>query len=398
MNRSVIKAMVRLRLKRLLRDRSGLFWFLIMPMVFSLLMANILGDWSGGSSGDHRPRLMIYYPEQDETLTAILEPLADNESFRVVMADSMVSRETAQQIIRRSSITAALFIPENLTQSLSEGKPETLELFYDSDRLSSQALRTLLNRAILKINTEAAVRQVAKTDSSTTFDPVVFAKLWANPRITLVSETLGRKTESGLPLTNAAQHTGPAYTLFFMMMFMLMGAKDLVAEREDRTLARLRASRASPSDLVLGFFLGGWIMGLIQAVLLLGLNSLVLGIDYGDAPLALILVVVLFAGLASAGSILLGSIARTGSQADGMAMGLTMILAALGGLWWPMEIVPEFMQTIGKTLPTGQAITVFHDMIGRGYGLVEVSGLLIGLGVWFVVALALATWNLRRIV
>ncbi len=132
--------------------------------------------------------------------------------------------------------------------------------------------------------------------------------------------------------------------------------------------------------------------------MLLVLNSLVLGIDYGDAPVALVLVIVLFAGMAASASIVLGSLAHTGAQADGLGMAVTMILAAVGGLWWPLEVVPEFMQSIGKALPTGQAITVFHDMIGRGYGLTEVSGLLMGLGAWFVVLLALATWHLRRIV
>ena len=47
------------------------------------------------------------------------------------------------------------------------------------------------------------------------------------------------------------------------------------------------------------------------------------------------------------------------------------MLAALGGLWWPLEIVPAFMQELGRALPTGQIITVFHDMIGRGHGLAE---------------------------
>jgi len=49
-------------------------------------------------------------------------------------------------------------------------------------------------------------------------------------------------------------------------------------------------------------------------------------------------------------------------------------------------------------LSTGQAITVFHDMIGRGWGLAELGGLLAGLAVWFAVLLALAVWRLRRLV
>jgi ABC-2 type transport system permease protein len=224
---------------------------------------------------------------------------------------------------------------------------------------------------------------------------VVFAEQWENPRLTLAASTLGRIEEDDWGLTQSHQHVGPAYVLFFVMMFLMMTAKDLVAARQDRTLARLVMSRATSLDLVLGFFLGGMAIGLVQSALLLLMNSLAFGIDYGNSPLGLALVVFLFAGFASGTAVLLGCVAKTGAQADGLGMALTMTMASLGGLWWPLEIVPEFMQKLGHSLPTGQAITVFHDMIGRGYGVAELSGLFWGLSVWFVAALALGTWRLR---
>ncbi len=181
-------------------------------------------------------------------------------------------------------------------------------------------------------------------------------------------------------------------------MFLLMTAKDLVEERRDLTLHRLMVSRATALDLVAGFFMGGVVLGLFQGSVLLLLNSLVFGLDYGDSPLALVLSVTLFAGVCSSGAILLGCLARSGAQADGLATAVTLVLAALGGLWWPLEIVPAFMQQLGRSLPTGQIITIFHDMIGRGYGLVELTDLLVGLALWFVVLFGLAVWRLRKLV
>ncbi len=89
---------------------------------------------------------------------------------------------------------------------------------------------------------------------------------------------------------------------------------------------------------------------------------------------------VLFAGVSAAAGLLLGTLAGSGGQADGLGMVLGMGLPALGGLWWPLEITPAFMQQLGRTLPTGQAITVFHDLIGRGEGLAEVAPMLMGPG------------------
>ena len=58
----------------------------------------------------------------------------------------------------------------------------------------------------------------------------------------------------------------------------------------------------------------------VPAAVLLLLNGLAFGIDYGDSPLALALTVLLFAGVSSAGSVLLGSVARSGAPSCRMTM------------------------------------------------------------------------------
>lgn len=401
MSGSIILAMVRLRLLRVLRDRMALIWFLAMPLFFSFLMAQLLGDWSGSSSGA-LPRFLVFAPHQDENLERLLLPLRNNDKFQMEVRDTLAADTAVETAVAENRITAALIVPGTLADGA-----EAPRLYYNADRLSSQTVRTLLERHILRLNTEIAARGlvaapvggVLPRGRAEGFDTARFDSLLDDPRVTLDTETLGRvEDEEDFVLTSSFQHVGPSYTLFFVMMMVLLSAKDLVTERQDRTLARLTASRATAGTLVMGFFAATFVLGLIQIALLLALNSLIGGIDYGDSPVTLGLVVLLFAGVCAAGSVLMGSLARTGGQADGIGIGVTMMLAALGGLWWPLEVVPEFMQQVGQALPSGQAITVFHDMIGRGWGLAECGGLLIGLAFWFVVLISLAVWRLRRLV
>ncbi|MBU8870285.1 MAG: ABC transporter permease [Gemmatimonadales bacterium] len=404
MNSDLIRALVVLRLSRILKDRMGLVWLLIMPMAFSFLMGQLLGDWGGGSS--NLPRFMVFDLDGGAAADSLLVSLENNDRFRVVRSDTTTSETAVLDALERSRITAALFIPEGFSDPDTESNAHPLRLFYDSDRLSSQTVRTLLEKSVLKVNTLHAAQSLVwrdlqnplPTDRSERFDSAEFEDRWDEPRISVTSSTLGRVEEDGLVLTKASQHVGPAYTIFFVMMFLMTSAKDLVTERKEGTLARLVTSRASSLDLVLGFFLGGMTVGLVQAGTLLALNSLAFGIDYGTSAGGLVLVVVLMAGVSSAGAVLLGSVARSGAQAEGLGMAVTMIMAALGGLWWPLEIVPEFMQSLGKCIPTGQAITVFHDMIGRGHGIQQMSTLFLGLGLWFLGLLILASWRLRKIV
>lgn len=407
MNGKIILSMIRLRVLRIRRDPSSLVWLLLMPMVFSFIMGQMMGNWGGGGSGN-KPRFMIYDADGGPAVDRLLAPMRDNEHFLVVRADSVITTASAQNLVERSRITAALFIPEGFSEASDSGEPAGLELFYDSDRLSSQTVRTTLDETLLQVNIRAsAMTLVAEPDSlgriprgkSDGFDEAVFTKHWSEPRIKLEAGILGRLEDKSLALDSASQHVGPAYTLFFVMMFMMMSAKDLVSERHDRTLARLMTSRATSLDLVLGLFLGGLVLGLVQSTILLGLNILPpFRVDYGDSLVSLALCVLLFSAFCSAASVLMGSVARSGAQADGLGMAVTLISAALGGLWWPLEIVPGFMQKIGHSLPTGQAISIFHDMIGRGYGVPELSGWFTGLAIWTVGIIVLAVWRLRRLV
>jgi len=62
-----------------------------------------------------------------------------------------------------------------------------------------------------------------------------------------------------------------------------------------------------------------------------------------------------------------------------------MLLAALGGCWWPIEVAPGWMQTLALFLPTGWAMDALHKLVNFGGGpaaaLPHVSAMFAGSGV-----------------
>jgi ABC-2 type transport system permease protein len=73
----------------------------------------------------------------------------------------------------------------------------------------------------------------------------------------------------------------------------------------------------------------------------------------------------------------------------------SMILAALGGAWWPLEITPAVYQATVKVLPTTWAMTGLTDVIVRGKGVVDIlpaAGILLGFAVVFFL---IGIWRLR---
>jgi ABC-2 type transport system permease protein len=52
----------------------------------------------------------------------------------------------------------------------------------------------------------------------------------------------------------------------------------------------------------------------------------------------------------------------------GICVLASLLMAALGGCWWPLEIGPPVMKTIALCLPTGWALQALHQLISFGSG------------------------------
>jgi len=60
-------------------------------------------------------------------------------------------------------------------------------------------------------------------------------------------------------------------------------------------------------------------------------------------------------------------------------------MAALGGCWWPLEIVPDFVKRLAHLVPTGWAMDALHQLITFGGGFAKAKG---AIGVLFLFGLA----------
>lgn len=393
--RNTVFSLIRLHLLKTLADRSNYFWLFGMPMMFSVLMGFMFGTGGGASS---LPEVRVYDASRSVESAELVSALGRRDNYVVSVADTTGSVDLARELVRSGRRTAALFIPADFGQRLAADETAALTFFFDADRASAQTARTALEEELIRRDARKAGRRAAPAGA---FDEAAFDSLWTTPRLVLDVQALTAREsdmESDLPLQSGFQHTGPSYTLMFVLMFMLMSVRDVVTERRLGTLRRLRLGASGSGALALGLLLGPVILGLLQMTILLGLNSLLFGIDYGDSPATLVILGLVFTSLASALALAIATFCRTAGQADGLGMTFSMLLAALGGLWWPLEVVPEFMHRIGLLLPTGRAITIFHNLIGRGWGLAENSGHLIWLAATLLVLLLVAMRRFRRLI
>ena len=69
---------------------------------------------------------------------------------------------------------------------------------------------------------------------------------------------------------------------------------------------------------------------------------------------------------------------KNAAQASMLGLLLTLILASIGGAWWPMDISPKFLQIIGHVSPVAWAMDGFTALTYHGATLVDIWVPLVG--------------------
>jgi ABC-2 type transport system permease protein len=96
---------------------------------------------------------------------------------------------------------------------------------------------------------------------------------------------------------------------------------------------------------------------------------------------------------ATALGLALATLVRTSEQAGNIALLMAMILAPIGGAWWPMEIVPDVMKTVGHISPTAWAMDAFQEMMFYDGGVIDILPMVGVLLAMAVVFFAFGVWN-----
>ena len=73
----------------------------------------------------------------------------------------------------------------------------------------------------------------------------------------------------------------------------------------------------------------------------------------------------------------------------------SLVMAAMGGCWWPMEVMPDFMKTVGHLFPTAWAMDALHQLMSFGGGLAQIQLELLILALFALVTTGLAARFLR---
>ncbi len=366
-------------LKRTYSSRAVLIFQLLMPLIFTFLIGQAIGGPSSSSSSTTVEWILPIVNEDEGVFGQTLVSILDNDP--AIRVEEM-SLETAVSTVEAEEQLAAVHIPASFSEALLTNQTPVVDFYANADdaRLTQpieQAVMSSISQlagfiAVADISTSVGDQALELEDQTAYFETAVdlAQQKWEAPPTALQINEDEIIVDSSIP--TGIDQSSPGMMAMFATFGMIGGAAAMVQEREAGTLRRLVVMPISKGSIILGFMLGILLTGIIQMAILIIAGALFFDVAWGSSPLALSLVTFAFALAITSLGMFIAALVRTAAQINGMSTLIVLSIAALGGAWWPLDIVPTWMQTLGRFSPISWAMDGFHDVITRGLSVTAV--------------------------
>ncbi len=402
----------------LIRDIGGLIVLFLMP-VSMIFIITLVQDSTFRSIKELEIPLLMVNLDHDTMGNVLERGLIESDFFNIdhKMNDKDADEASLKQAVADGDYQIGIVIPEGITDSVRKnsmyritqvlgemGMPKddsipvkgvvTVRMYFDpviKKSLKNAAMATVEN---IINRVEQKFLNKTMTAALSEFPPEKdLPDLIDTPTVTVISNYASKGQYDFVP--NSTQHNVPAWTMFAMFFIVIPMSISMIKEREDGSLFRLLTMPGSYFTIISGKVVIYLMVCIIQFILmlavginlfpLLGLPKLILGSNI----MALSMVVISAAFAAIGYGIMIGSIFKTYQQATSFGSVSVIILAALGGVWVPVYLMPNLMRTISSFSPLNWGLNAFYNIFMRSASLGDVMTDCLKMLAFFVVCLAI---------
>lgn len=420
--RKIIDIMIN-DLRVFFREPGQLIGLIFIPLIVTVFVG--IGIGGTGGSGPTKVRLDVIDSDgSDYSRQFLADMRAANNTLALCPFDNAdnfcrlddnlvldVARSTERLLDNQTE--AIIQIPAGFGAQVQNGQPA--EIVYSSD--DNLTGPSFILQAVQAAAGKMGSAQVAATvglDVADKFEPLQFAdgadrEAYRQSVYDRASELLGQNlVKVNLTLTESPQEESqqrigtqagfgqsvPGMGSTFVMFTVFGALYTLIRERANWTMQRLVMMPISRRQILAGKILMWFVAGMIQFFVVFAIG-LALRVNFGDQPLVLLLVMVIFTLCITALSFAVSTFLKTELQANSVSLLLAFTLAPLGGAWWPLDIVPEFMRLVGHLSPVAWATDSFRVLIFENGTLLTVLPNIGVLVVMTVLFFGIAVWRFR---
>lgn len=352
-------------IKRMIGSVKGLLTFIVFPAVIISVIINVAGTVS-----ETPPVLLYANADQGAGGAHVVAELTHSGAYELKRLDS--EAELKEAVISREA-ESALFIPENYTVSLLNGERPQLSVY----ELKTSAVTVAVRLKAAEIGDRLAGAASVAASVSAPGNPE--ERLNAVLKQAELHNVDNVTTDYNL-YPNQKLDVVIGFTLMFLMTLVTSTVSRIVSDRKQRTMVRVFSAPVRAYEIAAGNFLGSFTVGFIQIAAVLAICTFGLGFDF-EAPLYLCLLILgafmlVAMGIAST----VAGLIRSDKNTSVLNSLILVPTCMLGGCFWPISIMPDYMQKAANFVPQKWAIQAVEiAATGGGWGQLWVPFAVLGL-------------------
>lgn len=353
------------QLKLFARNRQMLFWSVAFPIFLMVMMGSFLGQ------GNSLSLQGIIVDEDGSPVSAEVQSrLLESGALTLTEADTSAA---AMERLRAGDTSFVIVLPTGLGEAIDAaipGQAASVRLYTDETQLT--------------------VSELARTTVTYVIDEVSKSRTGYVPLLTVESEGV-----QALDL-GYIDFLVPGIVAMMIMTTNLNGVAGQISSwRERGILRRMQSTPLHASSFIAAQITARLLLNGLQAVIVLLIAQLIFGTQVNGSWLLLLAFVV--AGTLAFMSIgfIIAGVAKSPESAGPISGFVSFPLLFLGGVFFPIQNMPKFLQPVVELLPIAHLSTALRQIMNVGAGLTEVWYEAALLGGWLVVAFIAASLTFK---
>lgn len=358
--------------KNWMRSKTGVFFSILFPVMLLLIFTTVF-------SGNENLKYTIYIQNLDikngiptDLSRAFIETLNSTNNFDIkyLSPDTNISN----YIKTHPSFTSyrILIIPEGFQEKvinrsisirieiITDTLRKILELYGNSMNQTTQdyiknGIKSLetLNQSLTTQKPVIILLLDPSDSSAPIIKGIIYNTIMAfNNRLISANDIVSINIENtSQRALKAVDYYLPGYIAAFIMTNGIIGVTSITSEfRRNGILKRLASTQLSKSEWIIANLLQQTLLAFILTFIMIILGRIVFGITIIPDPLSLLLIFIGAVAFCSIGMVL-GGVIKDVETAYGVSNSIAFPLMFLSGAFWPVDIMPSYLQSIAKILP-----------------------------------------------
>ncbi len=388
-----LMASIKKELLLLFSDKVGLSIMFLMPLLLVFIIT-IIQDSAYKMVNENKVSLIISNQDKGEQGVKLIQLLTESGLFEMHAQNQLQSHELKNYLLDENKLTA-LYIPENFSDKLKEKATQISEtLTYELGLSEIEKSNTAIilpnlhfyHDPVLQENYSYSITNVIGSFLNIIENELMIESIYAEVGIEkspndfkekimsnkIVIDRIPAKNDEHMINPNSTQHNVPAWTIFAMFFMVVSLGSNIVKERVNGSFLRLKTMPTNYTHILSAKMIVYMVVAVLQFALifsigitvfpLINLPQLVL-----PSAFSAFIVMMLMCSMAAVSyAMMIGALSKTQEQSNGVGAVSIIIFAALGGIWVPTFVMPEYLQIISNFSPMHWCLEGFYILFLKG--------------------------------